>query len=274
MVGLIINCQPEHKLMSDVFCKGIERNAGICDWTLWPLGSRCVPSIPYNDGSVKILFCTNKGDTAVDKAVDSLRDRIRGAEVTVYAHGEHDSGELALDCLDCGARDFFNVTMPANLVGKRVEYALKKGVTPYPKIEVDIASGSRVFVSTPYSPEAEIDITAMEAAIKRAGFFSQVSRETLPAEELYKKVTDEISESKLVVANCTVYTQSGHNANVFLEIGFALAKGIPVVYFMRVGSPPLPALLRGKLCGQFHTAADLAVQLCYGLSGQSRHEKD
>jgi len=264
MVGLIINWRPEHALIAEAFSRGIGNHGGSCNQQEWPLNSNCAPPIPRHDGSVKILLCTNNGDTAIDRAVDALLKAVVGAEITVCAHGEHDSGWLAMHCLNQGARDFFNSSsMPRTLAIRSVEYALK-GRAPYPKFNVEIVPGSRVFVSTPY-PEAEADISAIEEAINFAGYTPHVSRETHPPAELYTKVTNEICDSQLVVANCTAYSRSDHNANVFLEVGFALAKGIPVIFFRRVGSPPLPSLVRGKMCPEYYTPADLAVQLYYGL---------
>lgn len=216
------------------------------------------------DDEVRILYCSNKGDRMVAAAVGELRNGATKVHVTVCAHEEHDSGELAIECLNRGARDFFTAGMPASLAKARLS-AAATGQPPYSRLRRGVRPGAKIFVSTPYHAEADKDIRAIEMAIRHSGLRSLLSRKELGFCDLTAKISREIRECGLLIANCTVYSQAGPNANVYHEVGYGRGKGVRVIYLMRTGSAQLPSTLSGQSRLEYHTSGDLAVQLYYAL---------
>ena len=88
------------------------------------------------------------------------------------------------------------------------------------------AFGNRVFVAMHFTEAMNrVYDLAIEPAIKECGYQPcLISREQFD-EKIDDRILAEIRRSALVIADCT-----GHRPNVYLEAGFAMALGIPVVW--------------------------------------------
>lgn len=213
---------------------------------------------------VKVLYCTDEKSGNIVAAVKALRKLCAHAEITVCAYDEHSSGRLALDCLHAGARDFFSAGMMANQLIHRIDAACS-GASAYGSLGLKLPPGATAFISTPYAIGANEDVRAIEEAVRDAGLSPGVSMKEPKLGDLTSKISGEINSSELVIANCTVYGRSGHNPNVYHEVGFARGRKKHVVYVMRIGAQALPATLAGRFFFEYYTSADLAVQIYFSL---------
>lgn len=213
---------------------------------------------------IKVLYCTDEKSRNPIAAVKTLRKSCAHAEISVCAYDGHSAGRLALDCLHAGARDFFSAGMTANRLVHRIGAACS-GEPAYGSLGLKLAPGSRVFISTPYAIGANEDVQGIEEAVRDAGLSPLISRKEPKLDDITSKISGEINGSELVIANCTVYDRSGHNPNIYHEVGFARGRKKQVMYVMRIGGQPLPVTLGAKVFFDYHASADLAVQIYFSL---------
>ena len=88
-----------------------------------------------------------------------------------------------------------------------------------------------VFVAMPFSEEfQDIYEFGIYEPIRRCGYICERVDEPLFTGDILRRITERISTAQFVVAELT-----GARANVYLEVGYAWGKGIPVITLAREG---------------------------------------
>ena len=96
---------------------------------------------------------------------------------------------------------------------------------------VDGSGKKHVFVAMPFSEEfQDIYEFGIYEPIRRCGYICERVDEPLFTGDILQRITERISTAEFVIAELT-----GARANVYLEVGYAWGKGIPVITLAREG---------------------------------------
>jgi hypothetical protein len=195
-------------------------------------------------------------------AIHAIR-RIPGTvgKVVVYAPEEETSANLALDCVDAGASDYFVRSSYNFGVLKQRLNRLLTASRVYPQFSgiPDLANHS-VFIASSFEPQATGKFLAVEEALRRVR--ARLAKADIPIPAA--KIRREIDNSELIIANISDYG-SQLNPNVYFEIGYAMASGKRVILVRHRASREPPTDLRAIQSCEYANSADLALQLYYGL---------
>jgi hypothetical protein len=192
--------------------------------------------------------------------------------VVIYAQDEW-SGELALACIQAGANDYLVPNYSLADLARHITcafqgkspYAIYKGVTK-------LAPGDQVFVAMPYDYDGlqQYDL-GVAVALRYLKLNPVLASDELRTDFLRVEVHRQIDDSRLLIANISQYNRKGVNPNVAEEAQYAEDKGIPRLLIrcldpLKGGRKQVPADLQGILRLDYHTCADLALKLYFGLS--------
>jgi hypothetical protein len=126
------------------------------------------------------------------------------------------------------------------------------------------ASKPRVFVAMPFADEmSDVFHYGIQGAVNSAGLLAERADLASFTGDVMEWVRMRISGASLVIADLTAA-----NPNVYLEVGYAWAKGIPTVLLVK-SSTDLKFDVRGQRCIVYSTIKDLEQKLSNELAGLS-----
>ena len=138
---------------------------------------------------------------------------------------------------------------------------------PGDAVSVAQAHKTRVFVAMPYSDEFEnVYEFGIYPAIRNCGFICEKVNETHFTGDVLARIREGIESATLVVADVTE-----GRPNVYLEVGYAWGKGVPVIFVARKGEK-LPFDVSTHRCifyGKFSVFADELEKLIKGIQPSS-----
>jgi DNA-binding NtrC family response regulator len=210
-----------------------------------------------------ILLGTRRTDVNIPETIATFRRARKNSEIIVYADYAHWSGELAISCLNAGARDFLvQGVHDGGLLKGQIRRALQGG-SAYQRFNLEIATG-KVFVVISYSLESLDDyLIGISPALRSLGMDPFLSTEGRGFGPLVKSLQQQIQETELVIANISRYGRRD-SPNVALEIGFAAGLGKPFMVIQRAEDKTISPSMKLEYL-RYHSSADLAVQLYFGL---------
>jgi DNA-binding NtrC family response regulator len=210
-----------------------------------------------------ILLSTRRSDRNIPEIIAAFRRARKTSEIIVYADYAHWSGELAISCLNAGARDFLVQGIHDGRLLKRQIGRALQGRSAYQRFDLEIATG-KVFVVMPYSLESLDDyMTGISPALRSLGMDPFLSTEGRDSGPLLKSLQRQMQETELVIANISRYGRSD-SPNVALEIGFATRLSKPFMVIQRAEDEAISPSMELE-CLRYHSSADLAAQLYFGL---------
>jgi hypothetical protein len=125
----------------------------------------------------------------------------------------------------------------------------------------DSSSKPRVFVAMPFTAEKHDTFHyGIQGAINAAGFLAERADMAAFTGDVMGWVKDRISGASLVVADL-----SGANPNVYLEVGYAWAKGVPTVLLID-DAGALKFDVRGQRCLTYASIRELEQKLSEELA--------
>ena len=152
-----------------------------------------------------------------------------------------------------------NTIRPSDVTDLRNTARIQKELASY---GAESEHKPKLFVAMPFnedfSDEWEI---AIQEASAHAGIVSERIDKTAYVGDVVSQIKKRISEYDGLLA-----LLNEHNPNVFLEIGFAWAKGKPTILMMRKGND-LPFDVQGQKCLIYKSINDLRTQLREELAG-------
>ena len=234
------------------------------------------------------------------KGIEKIRveqaERQQSARMVVCATDGEEVGPFALDCIEAGACDYL-VTSALDRVKleQRLMPAFHSGdpYVAYPAFRsLDGLRALSVFVVTPFAPPAMQDYySGLKVAFERLGIAEQTADQEPLYTFLLKSIFKQINDSNIVVGNISSYGLAP-NANVYLELGYAMATGKKVILVKRKpqlwtwGSPRIrsehkvgkgssrvapsvgdgiPSDIQGIERLEYVNCADLALRLYFGF---------
>jgi hypothetical protein len=205
-------------------------------------------------------------DEWLEGQLKRLLNAQQSAHIVVYVKGTGTSGDLAVRCLDNGARDFVVYGSYDDL---EVRLLSNLNSRPPDQQSMERISKSSAFVVTPFLPEALREYqsgirVALEGWMKECNLGDRYSPTFIAA-----KLWSEIRAHDIIIANITDYggTANRDNPNVYYEIAYAHGVGKPLVLVRRKRrdeAPPeikIPSDIQGLEFIPYANPADLAVQL-------------
>jgi hypothetical protein len=217
-----------------------------------------------------VLLCTRRADVRIAETVAAFRRLRKKAEIIVYADDAHWSGELAISCLQKGARDFLVQGTHDEILERQIGLA-KHGLPAYGSYRGEgnqtlaIARG-QAFIAMPYSPSRAYEDwhCGLVPALKALGMKPFISTDERSTDPLPLTVQRQVWESRLFIENVSQYGRPD-SPNVSLELGLAVGRGIPYIIIQCADDKDTYADIRGRELLRYYSCADLAVQLHYGL---------
>ena len=239
----------------------------------------CLRSLPDlgADRAFMLLCSESIGDDAIAESTAELH-ALRGnaGQIIIYALSVEWGGQLALDCIEAGARDYLvRGSYDPDQLRDRIRSAME-GVAPahaeYRSATVDIAPYSinipkHVFVITPFGPPLARDDyhDGIVVALERLNIPHLRADEERRSTFLHSKIRGQIDNSILVIANISKYGRSA-NPNVYFEIGYAIGQDKPYILVRRKNERGvLPSDIQGIEYLEYLNSADLALKLFFGL---------
>jgi hypothetical protein len=224
-------------------------------------------------GRAVMLLCSQcVAHDSLPNAVKALKPkRPASGRIVVYAQDEW-SGVVALDCIDAKAKDFLVPNYSLVELERHITCAFQ-GKSAYDVYNgvTGLSRGDKVFIAMPYNFDGKRHYDwGISIALKHLKLTPKLASDELGTEDLWKKIRRQIKMSKLVIANISQYERKGVNPNVTQEAQYARDKGVPVL-FIRCADPrkggrkPVPTNLKGLEWWDYHTCADLALKLYFGL---------
>lgn len=132
-----------------------------------------------------------------------------------------------------GHREFAIEPLEKRRVSPRLFLTEITDQKPPPVLESRDDSGRKrhVFVAMPFSEEFEdVYEFGIYAPVRQCGFICEKTNESAFTGDILQRIRERIETADLVVAEMT-----GARPNVYLEVGYAWGKGVPVIFLARHG---------------------------------------
>jgi hypothetical protein len=213
-------------------------------------------------------------DSSMEQSIARLCALREGrTQILIYALEIELSGKLALDCIKAGACDYLlrgsYDTRHLQQLEEHIVWAIQQE-TPYPPYNhlPLVEKNSYAFIVTPFGPlPARNDyIYGIVMALNSLEVSHRRADEVRHTMSQLSSVCMQIDQSGLIIANISQYGLSA-NANVYFEIGYAMArrKEVPVILIRRAGEKRAPSNINGIQVLDYTNSADLALKLHFGL---------
>lgn len=210
-------------------------------------------------------------DSSLEQCISDLCALREGrTQILIYALKIEWSGQLALDCIKAGACDYLvRGSYNTQQLEERIVCAIQQKA-PYPPYDhlPRVKKNSYVFIITPFElPFARNDYDhGIFVALNSLGVDHRRADEVRHTMSQLSSVCMEIDQSGLVIANISRYKHSP-NANVYFEIGYAMARTrqVPVILIQRAEEKRVPSNINGIEALKYINSADLALKLHFGL---------
>ena len=216
-----------------------------------------------------VLLCTkNLSEGLIEQHIAELIAVRESVQIVVYDLSGERSGDSVLDCIKAGAYDYLVYgSYEYEELKEQIKLAMRKRPShpPFKKVP-RVEAGSYVFIATPYMyQDARDDYNdGITAALERLNISYLTANEEYWPSSLQGKVCEQIVGSTLVIANITRYGRC-NNANVYLEIGYSMGKGKPVILVKGAKRHKIPSDIQGLEYLEYSNPAELALKLYFGL---------
>lgn len=123
-----------------------------------------------------------------------------------------------------------------------------------------------VFVAMPFAEELQDTYEfGIYAPVRRCGFICEKVDEASFTGDILQRITERITTAEFVIADLT-----GERANVYLEVGYAWGKGVPVILLAREGEQvhfdvSTHRCIHYKRIGQLARELEKLIRGIYGL---------
>ena len=243
--------------------------------------ARAIEILAQERLSLAVMTTTIHGVNYGLDAIESLQSLVRGFQEGLTRHPECRVDEIVFvekrertaRILKAALENLHNSTPPARVEPRRV--VLEKAEPSFqtsPKVDKPFAVAApgdttraeasretgkkHVFVAMPFSEDfQDIYEFGIYEPIRRCGYICERVDEPSFTGDILQRITSRISTAELVIAELT-----GARANVYLEVGYAWGKGIPVVTLAREGEK-LHFDVSTQRCIFYRTIGQLAKEL-------------
>jgi len=241
---------------------------------MYHFAARAIEILAKEQISIELMTTTIHGVNYGLDAIESFQSLVHGFQAGLARHPECRIGEIAIVekrertvRILKEALDKLRIAHPAHFGdGRALEKSRpttsREEARKRPRdetIEAEVISEpakKHVFVAMPFSEEfQDIYEFGIYEPIRRCGYICERVDEPLFTGDILQRITQRISSAEFVVAELT-----GAKANVYLEVGYAWGKNIPVITLAREGEK-LHFDVSTHRCIFYRTIGQLAKEL-------------